>query len=442
LLDRAGNPNLSSAERAALFAALREIGGAPVIAGLERLSADSRATSAQRDAVLTLAALDLRAAMPAVVATLAATNENDAEPLWRALLGIRGAATRLAAEIPNARLPRAVARAGLRPAREGNQNQPLVQALMKSAGLSLATVQLSAPEMQALAAEAVAKGDPARGERLFRRPELACTACHSIGGAGGKVGPDLSSIGASAPADYLVESLLYPSAKIKEGYHSVLLAKKNGQEFSGVIAREDVTQIVLRDASNREVAVATQDIAKRSDVGSLMPAGLMDTLLPDERLDLIKFLSELGKPGDYDAPNGGVARTWRLYLVTALNEPFGVERVVKADFRLAGWVPTLSLVNGTLPREAIDQAFASLANNRGLFAATECQSPAGGRVQFRVVGEATSAWLNGRRLSRQGREFVGEAKAGANALVLQLPDDAHGIKVTSDDVTFAATQDL
>ena len=49
------------------------------------------------------------------------------------------------------------------------------------------------------------------------------------GGAGGKIGPDLTSIGASAPPDYLVESLLYPNAKIKEGYHSVLIATKDGK---------------------------------------------------------------------------------------------------------------------------------------------------------------------------------------------------------------------
>ena len=77
--------------------------------------------------------------------------------------------------------------------------------LLKAAGLSVAGAQLSADEMRALAREALAKGDPARGEALYRRSELACVSCHAIGGAGGKIGPDLTSIGASAPADYLVE---------------------------------------------------------------------------------------------------------------------------------------------------------------------------------------------------------------------------------------------
>jgi putative heme-binding domain-containing protein len=311
-----------------------------------------------------------------------------------------------------------------------------VQALMKSAGLSLAAVQLSAGEMNALAQEAIAKGDAARGERLYRRAELACTVCHAIGGAGGKVGPDLSSIGASAPADYLVESLLYPSAKIKEGYHSVVIAKKNGQQFSGTIVKEDASEVVLRDASNAEVRIAMQDVATRTSVGSLMPAGLIETLLPEERLDLVKFLSQLGKPGAYDAPKGGVARAWKLYLVTARNEPYGTERVVRGDFTLRDWQPALSLVNGALPKEAIDAAFLSLSNNRGLFAAAQFESAKGGPATFEVTGEAKGLWVNGRQAKFASRMTI-DAKPGTNVVVVQLDDkDLQAVKLTSPDATF------
>ena len=43
-----------------------------------------------------------------------------------------------------------------------------------------------------------------------------------------------------------------------------------------------------------------------------MPAGLVDALNEQEQSDLFAFLSRLGKPGDYDASKGGVARRWRL----------------------------------------------------------------------------------------------------------------------------------
>src|SRR5690606_31606220 len=110
-----------------------------------------------------------------------------------------------------------------------------------------------------------------------------------------------------------------PSAKIKEGYHSALISTRDGQEHSGMIAKEGDTEILLRTADNQEISIPAHNIARRTNIGSLMPAGLIDTLLPEERLDLIKFLSELGKPGDYDASKGGVARAWKLYLIVSAN---------------------------------------------------------------------------------------------------------------------------
>jgi len=367
----------------------------------------------------------------------ATTDEVEAQALWRALLSIRGVSARLAAELPKTELPREVARAGLRPAREGTQHQALVPELLKSAGLTLSTRQLSAAELQQLAAEAIAKGDPARGEHIYRRSDLACVACHAIGGAGGKIGPDLTSIGASAPADYLVESLLYPNAKIKEGYHSALISTKDGQEHSGMIAKETSTEILLRTATNQEISIPTQNVARRTSVGSLMPAGLIDTLLPEERLDLITFMSQLGKPGDFDAAKGGVARTWKLYLILSANEHLGVERVVRGDFSLNGWVPAYALASGTLPGKASEEAFPNRGNNRGLFAATRFESTRGGTANFTLSGDAQGVWVNGVPVPVAAK-FSAPIKAGANAVVVQIKDalEPGPLTLRSSDVTF------
>ena len=291
---------------------------------------------------------------------------------------------------------------------------------MKAAGLTFSDVQLTAAELQALARQALAAGDAARGERIYRRAELACIACHAIGGAGSKIGPDLTSIGASAPTDYLVESLLYPGAKIKEGYHAVVLSTKDGRDLSGMIARETATEVILRDAANQEVSVATQNIAKRTNAGSLMPDGLIDGLLPDERLDLIKFLAQLGRPGAYDAAQGGVARLWQLYLITDRNQPIGIEPVIRGDAKLADWQPTFTLVSGALPRDLIAAPYPpTFHNSRGLFAATRFESAKGGRTTFTLTGTAKDAWLNG-KLFQPGATFTVTAQPGANVLVLQL----------------------
>jgi putative heme-binding domain-containing protein len=356
--------------------------------------------------------------------------------LWRALLSIRGVSAKLATELAKTELPREVARAGLRPAREGNQHQALVPVLLKSAGLALSNVQLSSTELQQLAQEAVAKGDAARGEQIYRRTELACVACHAIGGAGGKIGPDLTSIGASAPPDYVVESVLYPNAKIKEGYHSVMIATKDGQEQSGMIAKETATEVVLRTADNKELSIPTRNIARRANVGSLMPAGLIDTLVPEERLDLFKFISQLGKPGAYDAAKGGVARAWKLYLILSANQHLGGERVVAGDFSLPDWVSALSLVNGALPKEATESVFPNRNNNRGLFAATQFDAPKAGAAKFVLGGEAKGVWVNG-TLVKPAPQFTVPVKPGVNTIVLQLDDvKPADVKLSSDDVAF------
>ena len=438
LVRLAGEPAISAADRAAAFTSLRDLGGAPVIAELRRFARESATPAVRREAVVALAGTDLAQALPDIFKVLASTTaEADATALWRALLSIRNAGTRLAAEVPKNKLPVEVARAGLRPAREGGQNQALVQALMKAAGLTFSDVQLTAAELQALARQAATGGDAALGERIYRRPELACVACHAIGGAGSKIGPDLTSIGASAPTDYLVESLLYPSAKIKEGYHSVVLTTKDGRDLSGMITRETATEVILRDAANQEVSVATQNIAKRTAAGSLMPAGLIDGLLPEERLDLIKFLAQLGRPGAYDAAQGGVARLWQLYLITDRNEPIGIEPVIRGDPKLADWQPTLALVSGALPRDLIATPYPSFGNSRGLFAATRFESAQGGPVTFTLTGPTQGAWLNG-TLVKPGASFTATVKPGANVIVFQLieKDLPAEIALRSSDVTF------
>jgi putative heme-binding domain-containing protein len=308
---------------------------------------------------------------------------------------------------------------------------------MKAAGLTFSDVQLTAAELQALARQAATGGDAALGERIYRRPELACVACHAIGGAGSKIGPDLTSIGASAPTDYIVEALLYPNAKIKEGYHAVVLSTKDGRDLSGMIARETATEVFLRDAANQEVSVATQNIAKRTNAGSLMPAGLIDGLVPEERLDLIKFLSQLGRPGPYDAAQGGVARLWNLYLIVSRNQAIGIEPVIRGDPTLADWIPTFSLVSGALPRDLITAPFPTFVNNRGLFASTRFESAKGGSVTFNLTGTATAAWLNG-QLIKPGASFTAAVKPGANVIVLQLDEKnlPAEIALRSADVTF------
>ena len=95
--------------------------------------------------------------------------------------------------------------------RSSQQNEALLAQLKTSGKLDEAGWKLDAEILKSLVGEVTASGDPIKGEQIFRRNELQCMNCHAVGGAGGLVGPDLISVGASAPVDYLIESLIVPS---------------------------------------------------------------------------------------------------------------------------------------------------------------------------------------------------------------------------------------
>jgi putative heme-binding domain-containing protein len=329
----------------------------------------------------------------------------------------------------------------LQVAREGSRNEPdLVWALTRGANLEAESQTLSDAELKELAASAMKQGDPARGEKIFRRNDLACLNCHAIGGVGGKVGPDLTSIGASAQPDYLVESVLYPNRKIKEGYHAVSVETKDSLDYTGVLVSENTDQLILRDASGKETTVAKKNIETRTTGGSLMPSGLVDSLAPNDRLDLVRFLAELGKPGPYDASKGTVARSWRLLVQTLDLAQFGDDRALKIDLNDKQWTPANSLVDGELPKGELAAAMEKLKSREpsAIYAAAKFEVSKNGAVNLKLVGPKTySAWVDGKSIPPSALSAA-ELTPGTHIFITKLdaknfPD---ALRLESPDVTF------
>jgi len=142
----------------------------------------------------------------------------------------------------------------------------------------------------------LAEGDAKRGRSIYLRPEIACIDCHIVDGMGGTIGPDLSSIGASAPVDYILQSILEPSVKIKEGYKAVDIELVNGDFYSGSIVREDDHSIYLRASADQEDRVPKDKIETLENSRlSMMPSELTESLTDSEFLDLVAYLTGLGK---------------------------------------------------------------------------------------------------------------------------------------------------
>jgi putative heme-binding domain-containing protein len=137
-------------------------------------------------------------------------------------------------------------------------------------------------------------GDPARGREVFYGKKVACGTCHSIGPQGGKVGPDLTKVGAIRAGRDLLESILLPSSTFAQGYEPYVVLTTDGNVLAGLIARQSAEAVVLRDASGAEVQLRRDRIQqmKRAEK-SIMPEGLERAMSEGEFRDLLAFLQSL-----------------------------------------------------------------------------------------------------------------------------------------------------
>ncbi len=215
--------------------------------------------------------------------------------------------------------------------------------------------QLSNWEADRLELDIKAYGDPYKGELVYRK--LGCASCHAIGGAGGKLGTDLSSLGANAPTDYIISSILDPGKEIKDGYELNQIVKKNGNVVMGYFVRETDSEVVLRDVVGNEVSVPKYQISSHENVpGSLMPPGLTSGLTREEFVDLIGFLSKIGEPGDFRVPAYNYVRYWEAMSLddNAMQRMEEEGKGVIADEGDSfSWMPVYSKVSGGLPLDEI-----------------------------------------------------------------------------------------
>jgi putative heme-binding domain-containing protein len=184
--------------------------------------------------------------------------------------------------------------------------------LSAAAGIAADAPPPTPEEVAKIAMDVLTKGDPARGERIFRRKDLNCMKCHSVSRAGGQVGPELSAVGGSSPVDYVLNSILNPNLAVKEQYVTRIFVLATGKVLTGVVIDRDDVRVNIRDANGHIVKIPTADIEDEVEGKSLMPQGLTKFLTRDELLDLAKFISELGKPGPYAVQQAKTIQRWRV----------------------------------------------------------------------------------------------------------------------------------
>ena len=217
--------------------------------------------------------------------------------------------------------------------------------LFRTSTAEALTAMLRSENMDQLTADAQAHGDPAKGELIYRRQNLACATCHAIGPAGPQIGPNLVAVGAASKPNHVVESILYPNAGIAEHYETRKFLLEDGQMQTGIVTFRNENEVVFRDSAQagKEIRLAVDDIEDERAGKSLMPEGLADELQSrEEFLDLVKFVSSLGTPGPYENDESPVIRKWS---VTSADSGDAVPN------NSAAWSTVYSKVNGELPPE-------------------------------------------------------------------------------------------
>jgi putative heme-binding domain-containing protein len=135
------------------------------------------------------------------------------------------------------------------------------------------------------------EGDVRRGHEVFMSKKAACNGCHKLGYGGGRLGPDLTSIGRVRNRRDLLEALVFPSSSIVRGYEPVSVEMEDGRVISGIISSESADEIVLSPDAQKTFHLArTSIVAIQPSNVSPMPNGLATLLSAQEMADLLAFL--------------------------------------------------------------------------------------------------------------------------------------------------------
>jgi putative heme-binding domain-containing protein len=423
--------------RSEALEAIASIGGGAARARIEALTGPAQPTAIRILAVASLAKLDVDAAAERAALILAQPPDpgRDLTPLVAAFLNRQGGADVLAAKLGQHPPPADSARMALRTVYAlGHAEPALVGALSRAAGLTAETRPLATAELNQLVADIAAHGDPARGELIFRRADLNCMSCHSLAKAGGDVGPDLSALGQTSPPDYIINSIYNPDQAIKEQYHTLVVLTSDGQVFQGIVIDKDDQRIVLKEANGTTRAVPVASIEDQKPGGSLMPKGLANLMTRPELVDLVRFLSELGKPGPYAIRSTPSIQRWKVLkpVPAALSLSIPDKALFQDEIKKSEpgrWTTAFAKVGGKLPLDELT----ALAGSKVLYVQGEISVSNAGPARFQLDSAlGVQFWVDDEPAPENQTEFVTTLTAGRHTMTIRVDTKVrpgHEIKV-------------
>ncbi|QDT54817.1 Cytochrome c [Caulifigura coniformis] len=396
-LDRLlGEQNLKPEVQAAALDAVVAIRGRDALPVIQKVLASDAPMTVRGPALAALAETDVESAANAATALFGQMKPtDDAGVIVDAFLARKNGSKVLAEAV--ARTPPAadIAKLALRHIYAvGRSDDELVSTLGKAAGINDDPAPVTPELIAGVVAEVEKSGNAARGEQVFRRADLSCMKCHAVSAGGGQVGPDLSAVGTISPLDFLATSVLNPDQAIKEAYISRVVATVDGRVLQGIVVDRNAERLVLKDATGAVHTIAIDDIDDEVEGKSLMPKGLVKFMTRQELVDLVKFLSQLGRPGEYAIRSTPRFQRYRVLarLPESIGENVPNDEQFEAEIaRSTDWAPFYGRVDGGVPLDEAQKA----AGGPVIYLAGDFDVRATGELQLKLTtGGPVNVWLD------------------------------------------------
>ncbi len=284
-------------ERAALVAALAVVPDKSAVPTLKSIAADKDQDSALRgQALRSLSAADAAAAQQTAASLLDEPNETLQKQAVAVLATSPEGAKLAGRRFLDKKLSRDFLPQVAEALRTHAQRSPELERMLTDVMKGGLLVSLQPAEVARVRQLVASLGNAKRGRELYlNNKALACISCHRLEGVGGQVGPDLTRVWDTQSVEKLLEALIDPSKEIKEGYQTYVATTTKGLIFSGLKISQNANEVVLRDATGKDVRLAAKDVEQlTASKKSLMPDDVVKHLTFNQFLDLVAFLRDRG----------------------------------------------------------------------------------------------------------------------------------------------------
>ena len=136
-------------------------------------------------------------------------------------------------------------------------------------------------------------GDSEAGRQIFWGAKAGCASCHAIRGEGGRMGPDLTDIGASRPLARIKEGVLEPSKRLQRaGQEGITVTLKNGKQIQGLARNRNNYSLQVLDRAGNLHLISMLDVEQLTiSARSVMPDDYGRRFSQQELQDLYAFLA-------------------------------------------------------------------------------------------------------------------------------------------------------